>query len=176
MQFRAEDLTLNVRAYALGWVYKLALYTVHTCTHVRSRARGPDPSRLGRVYKSALYSTHTLTHSACVRSRAEDLTLNVRSYALGWVYKSALYIVQTRTHVRSRARGPDPSSPRLHPRSGIQVSFVYCTHTHVQSRAEDLTLHVCTYALGQVYKSTLYTVHTYTYTYTLHVCDLEQRT
>ena len=30
-----------------------------------------------------------------LRSRAKDLTLNVRAYALGWVYKSALYTVYT---------------------------------------------------------------------------------
>ena len=34
---RAEDLTLNVRAYVLGWEYKSALYTVHTYTHLQSK-------------------------------------------------------------------------------------------------------------------------------------------
>ena len=36
------------------------------------------------------------------------------------------------------------------------------THTtRVRSRAEELTLYVCANALGRVYKSALYTIHTH---------------
>ena len=38
-----------------------------------------------------------------MRSRAKDLTLNVRAYALSLVYKSALYTVHTHTYMPSRA-------------------------------------------------------------------------
>ena len=73
------------------------------------------------------------THIACVRSRAEDLTFNVRAYALGRVYKTALYTVHTHAH----------------------------THTHIRSRAVDLTLNVRTYTHG--YTSQLCIPYTHTY-------------
>ena len=55
----------------------------------------------------------------------------------------------------------------LSPRSGIQVSFVYHPHTHLQSRVEDLTFDVMLSPRSGIQVSFVYHPHTHMQTYNL---------
>ena len=131
----AEDLTLYVSFYAVGWVYKSLLYIKHT--HAIMWAEGLTGNvrsyAVGRVYKSSLYTTHTHTHTSVIPCGLRTLPL-IFSLMLEVGYTSHLCLPHTHGYDQGLRTWPLIFRHTPYVRYTSQLCKLY-TQTHTQDLA-----------------------------------------